>query len=97
MNLSTTMVLRENTTNLFREPEKASCCTITQEYMLGCLFIAQITGSVVLLYLRLAGVWGSYAFAFIPLFALAMEMVLLSSITTVRKALDRSGHTLESF
>ena len=59
--------------------------------------MAHISGSVVLLYLRLSGVWGSYALAFIPLFALAVEMVLLSGITMVRKALDRSGHTIDTF
>ena len=59
--------------------------------------MAHITVTVVLMYLRMSGIWGSYAIALIPLFALACEMVCLTTLSTIRLVMDRSPHTMHVF
>ena len=57
--------------------------------------MAHIAATVVLMYLRMSGVWGSYAIALIPLFALALEMVFLTTVSTICLISDRSPHSMQ--
>lgn len=59
--------------------------------------MAHIGATVVLMYLRMSGVWGSYAIALIPIFALALEMVFITTVSTIRLIYDRSPNSMQVF
>ena len=74
---------------------KSSWCENLGQITLGMIFMAHIAATVVLMYLRMSGVWGSYAIALIPLFALALEMVFLTTVSTICLISDRSPHSMQ--
>jgi peptidoglycan/LPS O-acetylase OafA/YrhL len=52
--------------------------------------------SAVLLYLRLEGVWGSYALALMPIFSLSVEMVLITLVPLIIILMHRKGKTFQA-
>ena len=74
-----TFVIRDKLASLEKvlespEPEKSSIASV----LIGVWFMLHVTCSVILFYLRLSGMWGSYSLAMFPLMLLSIEMVGVS-------------------
>jgi hypothetical protein len=77
-------------------PAKSDAQHTPAHYAIGVFSLLHVIASIVLLYLRLEGFWGSYAYALMPLFALACEMVIVTTIPIVIMYISPRGVTWEA-